>query len=183
MINTLNLTNNYNMKNTIVLVTGTFIGADGSLGYKNNHEHALCVWIGPSVVRHDVGKLHIFIQRVDDNLGSTECEYASIATFKNNWKDIRLAENSGLDFGVALVCLQVGFKVCRYGWNGKAMWLYLVPGSTFEVAEGRPLATHLPVGESVTYQSHIDMRAADGTHFAWNPNCPDVIAHDWQIVE
>ena len=62
------------------------------------------------------------------------------------------------------------------------MWIYLVPGSTFQVSEGRPLASHLPVGETVQYQPHIDMKAADGTHFVWNPNQLDMLAEDWQIV-
>ena len=87
-----------------------------------------------------------------------------------------------LNFGQALEALKQGSKVARNGWNGKGMWLYLVPGSEFQVAEGRPLAKHLPVGENVTYNAHIDMKAADGSHFAWNPNQLDMLAEDWCIV-
>ena len=94
----------------------------------------------------------------------------------------QLAPYKNLNFGGALSRLRDGAKVCRAGWNGKGMWLYLVPGSTFQVAEGRPLASHLPVGQMVTYQLHIDMKAADGTHFAWNPNCLDLMAEDWEVV-
>lgn len=88
-----------------------------------------------------------------------------------------------LKFGDAIEALKAGKKVCRAGWNGKGMWLYLVPGSTFKVAEGRPLAKHIPVGEDVVYNSHIDMKAADGSHFVWNPNQLDMLSEDWQIVE
>jgi hypothetical protein len=88
-----------------------------------------------------------------------------------------------LNFGQAIEALKEGKKVARNGWNGKGMWLYLVPGSVFNVVEGRPLAKHIPVGESVTYNSHIDMKAADGSHFVWNPNQLDMLAEDWCIVE
>jgi Protein of unknown function (DUF2829) len=87
-----------------------------------------------------------------------------------------------LGFGFALAALESGKKVCRAGWNGKGMWLYLVPGSTFSVSEGRPLAAHLPVGEQVNYNPHIDMKAADGSYFAWNPNQLDMLAKDWQVA-
>jgi len=87
-----------------------------------------------------------------------------------------------INFGQALEALKQGSKVARNGWNGKGMWLYLVPGSEFQVGEGRPLAKHLPVGEHVIYNPHIDMKAADGSHFAWNPNQLDMLAEDWCIV-
>ena len=87
-----------------------------------------------------------------------------------------------LNFGQALEALKQGSKVARNGWDGKGMWLYLVPGSEFQVAEGRPLSKHLPVGEHVIYNAHIDMKAADGSHFAWNPNQLDMLAEDWCIV-
>ena len=85
-------------------------------------------------------------------------------------------------FGEALILLKQGDKVQRKGWNGKGMYLYLVPGSTFQVTEGRPLAKHLPIGQEVKYKSHIDMKAADGSHFAWNPNQLDMLAEDWTLV-
>jgi hypothetical protein len=88
-----------------------------------------------------------------------------------------------LNFGQALEALEEGKKVAREGWNGKNMYLYLVSGSCFTVAEGRPLAKHLPVGEQVAYNAHIDMRAADGSHFVWNPNQLDMLAKDWQILD
>lgn len=92
-------------------------------------------------------------------------------------------ESKNLGFDYALQLLKKGKKVQRIGWNGKGMWIYLVPGSTFNVAEGRPLTAHLPVGSEVKYNPHIDMKAADGSHFAWNPNALDLMAEDWQIAE
>lgn len=92
-------------------------------------------------------------------------------------------ETKTMNFGDALEALKQGKKVARIGWNGKGMWLYLVPGSVFTVAEGRPLAKHLAVGEEVKYNAHVDMKAADGSHFVWNPNQLDLLAEDWCITE
>lgn len=86
------------------------------------------------------------------------------------------------EFGWAIKQLRNGSKVCRSGWNGKGMWLVLVPGSIVNVTEGRPLAQIFPVGTNVTYHPHIDMKAADGTVFCWNPNQLDMLATDWQVA-
>lgn len=88
-----------------------------------------------------------------------------------------------MDFGEALKALKAGKKVQREGWNGKGMWLYLVPGSTFEVSEGRPLAAHIPVGTQVEYHAHIDMKTAQGYHVPWLASQADILADDWAIIE
>lgn len=87
-----------------------------------------------------------------------------------------------MNFGQAIRRLREGAKVQREGWNGKGMWIVLVPGSAITVTEGRPLAAIFPVGVEVSYHPHIDMKAADGTVFAWNPNVLDILAEDWQEV-
>ncbi len=87
-----------------------------------------------------------------------------------------------MNFGQAVESLKAGHKVARSGWNGKGMWLVLVPGSTITVAQGRPLAKIFQVGETVNYHPHIDMKAADGTVFTWNPNSLDVLSEDWVFV-
>lgn len=33
-----------------------------------------------------------------------------------------------LDFGSALDAIKAGYRVARSGWNGKGMFLFLVPG-------------------------------------------------------
>jgi hypothetical protein len=87
-----------------------------------------------------------------------------------------------MTFGEALEHLKAGRKVQRDGWNGKDMWLVLVPGSEITVTAGRPLAALFPVGATITYHPHIDMKAADGTVFCWNPNQLDMLSEDWRIV-
>jgi hypothetical protein len=92
------------------------------------------------------------------------------------------APTKTVSFSEALNALKSGKKVTRHGWNGKGMWLYLVPGSTFKVQEGRPLAAHLQIGEEVNYGSHIDMRTAAGSHVPWIASQTDLLAEDWEVL-
>lgn len=89
----------------------------------------------------------------------------------------------GQSFGFAIESLKRGERVCRSGWNGKGMWLTLVPGSNITVSEGRHLAKALPCGAVVEYQPHIDMYTAQNTLVPWLASQSDVLADDWMIVE
>lgn len=88
-----------------------------------------------------------------------------------------------MDFGQALHALRNGLRVCRAGWNGKGMFLILVPGSRVTVTAGRPLAAVLPVGTEFDYQPHIDMWTAQGTLVPWLCSQSDMLANDWQLAE
>lgn len=90
-----------------------------------------------------------------------------------------------MSFGHAIVALKAGHRVCRAGWNGKNMWLVLVPGSNgLTVDEGRPLAkAGLDVGTTFNYLPHIDMWTAQGDLVPWLSSQTDMLADDWQIVE
>lgn len=88
------------------------------------------------------------------------------------------------DFGMALNALKGGKRVSRAGWNGRGMWLILVPGSAFVIEAGRPLGDAAPelIGEHVAYRSHIDMKTVDGEIVPWVASQSDLLAQDWQIV-
>jgi hypothetical protein len=90
-----------------------------------------------------------------------------------------------MDFGAALSALRDGERVAREGWNGRGMWLILVPGSNITVSADRPLGAAAPelVGETVEYQPHIDMRTAQGSIVPWLASQTDLLAEDWVIVE
>jgi hypothetical protein len=87
-----------------------------------------------------------------------------------------------LDFGWALTQLKNGKKVCRDGWNGKNMFLFLVPGSTFKVNRP-PLLGIYEEGTEVKYHAHIDMKTADGQVVPWLASQTDMLATDWMIVD
>lgn len=89
-----------------------------------------------------------------------------------------------MDFGAALGLLKNGARVTRPGWNGRGMWLVLVPASDIIVSAGRPLGDAAPelIGNKVRYQAHIDMRTAQGTIVPWLASQSDLLADDWQEV-
>jgi hypothetical protein len=86
-----------------------------------------------------------------------------------------------MNFGQAVEALKSGKKVERQGWNGKGMFLFLVPGSTFKVNRA-PLMGIYPEGTEINYQAHIDMKTAQDTVVPWLASQSDVLAEDWQVV-
>jgi len=94
-----------------------------------------------------------------------------------------------MNFAQALEALKTGKKVARHGWNGKGMFVYLVRGTVLEAFELRNEAeTHvgenLPPYSHVKINSHIDMKAADGSIVVgWLASQTDLLAEDWEIVE
>lgn len=87
---------------------------------------------------------------------------------------------SKMNFGEALAVLKNGGMVSREGWNGKGMFLFLVPGSTFAVNRP-PLLGIYPEGTAINYQPHIDMRTAQGTIVPWLASQSDILAEDWMV--
>lgn len=90
-------------------------------------------------------------------------------------------EVTGLTFGLAIEALKQGHRVARAGWNGKGMFLFLVPGSTFQVNRP-PLLGIYPLGTVVNYCPHIDMKTADDKMVPWLASQTDALAEDWVIV-
>ncbi|UOF77224.1 hypothetical protein [Caudoviricetes sp.] len=86
-----------------------------------------------------------------------------------------------MNFGEAIEAMKQGEKVARSGWNGKGMFLFLVPGSTFKVSRP-PLNVIYPEGTEITYCPHIDMKTADNKVVPWLASQTDVLAEDWSIV-
>lgn len=87
-----------------------------------------------------------------------------------------------MNFGDALAAIKSGKRVSRSGWNGREMFLFLVPGSTFTVNRA-PLLGIYPEGTVINYQSHIDMRTSQGTIVPWLASQTDLLAEDWVEVE
>ena len=86
-----------------------------------------------------------------------------------------------MDFSAALAALKNGSRVTRSGWNGKDMFLYLVPGSVFPVNRA-PLLGIYPAGTEIQYRPHIDMKIADGSCVPWLASQIDLLADDWAEV-
>ena len=86
-----------------------------------------------------------------------------------------------MDFGKAIEALKDGKKVCRDGWNGADMYVFLVAGSKFKVNRP-PLNEMFPEGTEITYRPHMDIKTADGSISTWAPSNSDVLAEDWRVL-
>lgn len=94
-----------------------------------------------------------------------------------------------MNFGEAIQALKDGEKVARQGWNGKGMWLILVPGSKVALREGTPYANALgnPEGETEILP-HIDMWTTNSVGRramlpGWLASQTDMLSDDWEIVQ
>lgn len=86
-----------------------------------------------------------------------------------------------MNFGEVIAGLKAGRRYAREGWNGKGMFLFLVPGSVFKVNR-EPLLSMLGEGTEVQYHAHIDMKTAQGYIVPWLASQADMLAEDWQEV-
>lgn len=83
-----------------------------------------------------------------------------------------------MNFGQALEALKAGKRVAREGWNGKGMWLVLVPAdrwyASLRTVDGMPAKTRcLP---------WIGMKTADDGFVPWLASQTDLLAEDWVEV-
>lgn len=91
---------------------------------------------------------------------------------------------SAMTFGDALVMLKEGHRVCRAGWNGKGMWLYLIPAEVMGVISVRPPASSKNPSEQYKPHASIAMKTADGSLVVgWLASQTDMLADDWMLVE
>jgi hypothetical protein len=118
---------------------------------------------------------------------------ANTATYKGyvSWSPKDVFERAykpteGMTFGLALEALKKGQKVARRGWNGKGMWLVLVPGTP--VVHPKP---DTPYGKAGVTECeilpHIDMWTtnAHGRRAmlpGWLASQTDMLYDDWEIV-
>jgi hypothetical protein len=86
--------------------------------------------------------------------------------------------------GWAVKTMQDGERVRRTGWNGKNMYLFLVPGSTFTVTADRPMGRACPemVGKEISYHAHVDIRTTQGDVVPWLCSQSDLLATDWELA-
>ncbi len=92
------------------------------------------------------------------------------------------SEEKVMNFGQALDALKMGRRVARNGWNGKGMFVFLVPGSNFKVNRP-PLLGIYPEGTEINYRPHIDLKGADGSISTWAPSGSDALAEDWLCID
>lgn len=84
-----------------------------------------------------------------------------------------------MDFGQALTALKSGRRVSRSGWNGKGMFVYLVPAGIY------PARTEAArsIGEQVAYNPYLAIKNVDDTVSTWVPSINDCLAEDWEVLD
>lgn len=88
-----------------------------------------------------------------------------------------------MKFGEAIEALKEGRKVYREGWNGKGMFLILVPGSpSVKPVAGTPYSK-AGITEPTNINPHIDMFTAQGEmQPGWLASQADMLAEDWRVI-
>lgn len=86
-----------------------------------------------------------------------------------------------MTFGLAIEALKRGDTVARTGWNGKGMFVYLVPANAYPAQTGAAKA-HFGDGALVPYNAYFALVGVDGTVNTWVPSISDSLAEDWAIV-
>lgn len=91
-------------------------------------------------------------------------------------------ETDGLTFGLAVEAMKRGAKVSRAGWNGKGMFVYHVPASSYPAQTGAA-KEHFGETAMVPYNAYMAIKNVNGTVSTWVPSVNDCLATDWHVVE
>lgn len=101
--------------------------------------------------------------------------------FEQDYKSI-----TGLPFGHAVEALKKGHRVARSGWNGKGMYLWLLPAAEVKAEWCRePWLKTLAEnnGGQIEALGSVRMLTADGKVLTgWLASQTDILAEDWVIL-
>lgn len=97
-------------------------------------------------------------------------------------------KNNGRDFGSAINALKNGYKVAREGWNGKGMFLFLLPAGTIPktAIHDSKLKEILESNGKDHFEAlgSIRMKTADDKILTgWLASQTDMLADDWIVIE
>jgi hypothetical protein len=96
---------------------------------------------------------------------------------------MNLDEVIDMNFGEAIEKLKAGRKVARKGWNGKDMFLILVPISPNIIPVAGTPYSKAGIKSEVTIDAHIDMFTARGSvQPGWLASQADMLAEDWYWI-
>lgn len=117
------------------------------------------------------------------------CSYSPAKAFEAGYTPAPVIEPTGVDFGTALQILKEGGRVRRAGWNGKGMFLFLLP-------EGQGIPTRVITdpalkavieqevgGETFDALGSIRMFTADKKILTgWLASQTDMLSEDWEVL-
>ena len=97
----------------------------------------------------------------------------------------RELEADGIPFGMAIEAMKKGRRVARKGWNGKGMYLWLLPKAEVkkEWCKDQRLIEVMGDGDIVQCLGSIRMRTATGEVLTgWLASQTDMLADDWYVL-
>jgi len=89
-------------------------------------------------------------------------------------------QTNGMNFGLAIEAMKMGFRISRAGWNGKNMYLFLIQGSN-DIAKLHGYGFGEMLNEP-TFRDAIFMLTVDNQLVPWTASQSDVLANDWSVV-
>lgn len=84
------------------------------------------------------------------------------------------------DFGGALEWLRAGHRVARCGWNGKDVFVYMVPAAAYP-AKTKAAKAYFGEDALVPYNAYFALKGVDGNVSTWVPSVTDCLAEDWFV--
>ena len=79
-------------------------------------------------------------------------------------------DSKPMNFSEALNELKRGYRLARFGWNGKNMWIELSEYGDNAMYKDKPLC------------KHIMMKTADDKYVPWLASQTDILAEDWTVA-
>jgi|26BtaG_2_1085354.scaffolds.fasta_scaffold00042_11 hypothetical protein len=114
--------------------------------------------------------------------GHQPCDIDRLLTLESSG-DCPIEEGDEFDFGSAIYLMQKGERVMRAGWNGKGMFIYIVPAASYPAQRN---AKGVLVGDypndMVPYSSYIALKSASGEVVPWTISQSDALATDWCLA-
>lgn len=104
---------------------------------------------------------------------------------RQEYNDLRGWDLPGdeFDFGSGIYLMQKGKRVMRAGWNGKGMFVYIVPAASYPAQRN---AKGVLVGDypndMVPYSAYIALKTASGEVVPWTISQSDALATDWCLA-
>ena len=119
--------------------------------------------------------------------GSKYTSWSPKDVFEESYREV-----NGMSFGLAIEALKKGYKVARSGWNGKGMFIVLMPALYLPPFNSQEpgakvndrTAKHIGKDTPLDSQPYIAMKTATGQwQPGWLASQADILSDDWQIIK
>lgn len=87
-----------------------------------------------------------------------------------------------MNFGEALEEIKKGAKVARDGWNGKGMFVFIVPAGRFTAYTKAAIDIADEDGK-INYNPYFAIKNVNGIVSTWVPSVNDCLAEDWFVLD